>query len=159
MKNFRAAAWAAVATAAGIGWPAARGGDEDAIKAELQKVAGTWRLTSIEKDGQKTPDEEVKRHKLVIAGDKYTLRRADKAVEEGTVRIDPTRTPRTIDIFPTEPEGKVQLGIYEWDGESRIRICFTHPGSDQTRPREFSTTKGTGHVMEVCEQERAKSRQ
>jgi uncharacterized protein (TIGR03067 family) len=72
------------------------------------------------------------------------------------VRIDPTRTPRAIDILPVKPEGKVQLGIYEWAGEGRIRICFTHPGSDQTRPSEFSTTKGTGHVLEECQREKDK---
>jgi len=98
----------------------------------------------------------VKQLKLVIAGAKYTLRRAGKTVEEGTVRIDPTRAPKTIDISPTKPEGKVQLGIYEWDGNDRLRICFTHPGSAQTRPTDFSTTKGTGHVMEVCKREKTK---
>jgi uncharacterized protein (TIGR03067 family) len=153
MKNFRATAWATVAAAAGIAWSTARGGDDDAVKAELQRVAGTWRLTLIEKDGSKVPDDEVKQNKLVITGEQYTVRRGDRIIEKGTVRIDPTRTPRTIDIFPTEPEGKVQLGLYEWDGEKRIRICFTHPGSDQTRPKEFSTTKGTGHVMEEGERE------
>jgi uncharacterized protein (TIGR03067 family) len=98
----------------------------------------------------------VKQLQLVIAGSRYTLRRAGKAVEEGTVRVDPTRSPRTINIYPTRPRGKVQLGIYKWEGDDGIRICFTHPGSAQTRPTEFSTTKGTGHVMEVCR--RIKSR-
>jgi uncharacterized protein (TIGR03067 family) len=91
----------------------------------------------------------VKQLKLVIAGARYTLRRAGKTVEEGTVRIDPTRDPRTINIYPTRPRGKVQLGIYKWEGGDGIRICFTHPGSAQKRPAEFSTTRGTGHVMEV----------
>jgi uncharacterized protein (TIGR03067 family) len=156
MTSFRVAALAAVATAAGVGWPTAVGAVEDAIKAELRRVAGTWQLTWAEKDGQKTPDDEVKQSQIVIAGEKYTLRRDGQVVEEGTVRIDPTRTPRTIDVFPIRPEGKVQLGIYEWDGEDRIRVCFTHPGTAQTRPTDFSTTRGTGHVLQVGQRERAR---
>jgi uncharacterized protein (TIGR03067 family) len=156
MKPCGAFAWVVVATAAGIGQPAAVDDGDAAVKKELEKVAGTWRLVSVEKDGRKLPEDEVKPLRLVIAGDRYTLRRAGKTVEEGKVRIDPTRNPRTIDIYPTKPEGKVQLGIYEWDGDDRLRICFTHPGAAQTRPAEFSTTKGTGHVMEVGEREKAK---
>jgi uncharacterized protein (TIGR03067 family) len=95
----------------------------------------------------------VKHAKLVIAGDEYATQRAGKTVEEGTVRIDPTKKPKTIDIYPTKPEGKVERGIYEWDGDNKIRVCITHPGSAQRRPSLFSTTEGTGHVLSVCKRE------
>jgi hypothetical protein len=48
------------------------------------------------------------------------------------------------------------LGIYEWHGGDGLRICSTHPGSAQTRPTEFSTTKGSGHMMQVCKREKAR---
>jgi uncharacterized protein (TIGR03067 family) len=129
---------------------------EDATKKELEKLAGTWRLVSSEKDGKKAPEDELKEVKFIIAGDKYTVQRAGKTVEEGTVRIDPTKKPRTIDIYPVKPEGKVQMGIYEWDGDDSLRVCSTHPGTAQTRPSLFSTTEGTGHVMSVGKREKAK---
>jgi hypothetical protein len=68
-----------------------------------------------------------------VAGDKYPVRRQGEVVEEGTFRIDPTRKPRSIDVFPSKPEGKVQRGIYDWGEDGTIRICFAHPG-EEDRP-------------------------
>jgi uncharacterized protein (TIGR03067 family) len=121
----------------------------------LKKVAGTWRLSSREKDGKKLPEDQVKSTTLIVTGNKYAIRVDGKTVEEGTVRIDPSQKPKAIDLHPTNPEGKVQLGIYEIAEGGRFRICFTHPGSGETRPSEFSTTKGTGHVLEVGERVKA----
>jgi uncharacterized protein (TIGR03067 family) len=123
---------------------------------ELGKIAGTWQLVSSEKDGTKTPDDQVKQTKMRITGDKYTIQRAGKTVEEGWIDIDPATKPRAIDIYPTKPTGKVQMGIYEWDGDDTITGCTTHPGTGQTRPTQFSTTKGTGHVVSVWKRDRAK---
>jgi uncharacterized protein (TIGR03067 family) len=129
---------------------------EDPVKEELVKLAGTWQLVSSKKDGAEAPEEEVKLTKIVIAADRYAIERSGKTIEEGRVQIDPTKRPRTIDIYPTEPKAKVELGIYEWDGDNNIRICITHPGSAQVRPSLFSTVKGTGHVMSVCRREKGK---
>jgi uncharacterized protein (TIGR03067 family) len=143
------------ATAVSIGWAtAAIDVKEDAVKNELEKIAGAWQLVSSEKDGTNAPEEVVKEAKLIIAGDRYKLQRAGKTVEEGIVRIDPTKKPKTIDIYPMKPEAKVQMGIYEWDGDDKLRVCCTHPGTAQTRPSKFSTTEGTGHVMSVCKREK-----
>jgi uncharacterized protein (TIGR03067 family) len=128
----------------------------EAVKKDLEKVAGTWQLVSQEKNGKKLPEDQVKRTTLVIRGDKYAVRVDGRPVEEGTFRLDPSQKPKAIDVHPTKPEGKVQLGIYEIAEGGTIRVCVTHPGSAQTRPTEFSTTKGTGHVMEVCERAKAK---
>jgi uncharacterized protein (TIGR03067 family) len=145
------------AAVAGNGWTAA--GEDDlgaAVKKELKKVAGTWQVVASEKDGVKAPEADLKQTKIVITGDKYTMERAGKTVEEGWVAIDPTRKPKVIDIYPTKPEGKVEMGIYEWDGDDKLKVCYTHPGTEQTRPRLFSTTKGTGHVLLVGKREKAK---
>jgi uncharacterized protein (TIGR03067 family) len=155
MEVFKAILWAVTATVAGIGWTAAASDAKEAlIKEELKKLAGTWRLVSSEKDGRNAPEDEVKQANLIIVGDKYTLQRASKTIEEGTVRIDPTKKPKTIDIYPTKPEGKLQMGIYECVGNEELKVCYTHPGTAQTRPSLFSTTKGTGHVMSVCKREK-----
>src|SRR5262245_42207302 len=95
----------AVACASAV--PAADDRDE-AVKKDLEKVAGTWQLVSREKDGQKLPEDEVKRTTLTLTGDKYSVQVDGKTVEEGTFRIDPSRKPKAIDICPTKPEGKVQ---------------------------------------------------
>jgi uncharacterized protein (TIGR03067 family) len=124
---------------------------EVAVRKDLEKLSGTWQLVSQEKDGKKLPEGEVKRTTFTITGDKYTFNVGGRTVEEGTFHIDPSQKPKAIDFRPTKPEAKVQLGIYEMAEAGTIRVCCTHPGTAQTRPSEFSTTKGTGHVMGVGE--------
>jgi hypothetical protein len=54
----------------------------------------------------------------------------------------------------TKPEGKVEMGIYEWDGDEKVRVCCTEPGAEQIWPRLFSTTKETSHVLSVVKREK-----
>jgi uncharacterized protein (TIGR03067 family) len=157
MKAFVLILCTVAAAVAGNGWTAA--GEDDlraAVKKELKKLAGTWQLVASEKDGVKAPEAEDKDIKIIFKGDKLTLERAGKTVGEGWICIDPTRKPKVIDIYPTKPEGKVNMGIYEWDGDDKLKVCCTDPGTEQTRPRIFSTTKGTGHTLHVCKREKAK---
>ena len=157
MKAFVLILWTVAAVVVGNGRTAA--GEVDlaaAVKKELKKLAGTWQLVASEKDGVKVPEAETKDIKITIKGDKFTMERAGKTVEEGWICIDPTRKPKVIDFYPTKPDGKVEVGIYEWDGDDQLKVCFTDPGTEQTRPRLFSTTKGTGHVLSVAKREKAK---
>ena len=143
-----------VAAVAGIRWTAVVGDDKEAVfKKELDKFAGTWQPVAAEKDGVKEPEADLKQIKVIFNGDKFTMERAGKTVEEGWVCIDPTRKPKVIDIYPTKPESKVVMSIYEWDGDDKLKVCCTDPGTEQTRPRLFSTTKGTGHVLVVCKKD------
>jgi uncharacterized protein (TIGR03067 family) len=128
---------------------------EVAFQNELRKMAGTWRLISSEKDGTEAPASEMNQSKLILAGERYILQRGGKVVEEGKFRIDPTKKPGTIDIYPTRPAGKIMMGIYEWSAKNTIKVCYTHPGTAQIRPSLFSTTEGTGHVLSVCRKEKA----
>jgi uncharacterized protein (TIGR03067 family) len=147
----------AIVAVSAVGYTARSGDDRgDAVKKELERFAGTWQNTSGEEDGVKAPDDRVKGHTFVFAGDRYTVRMNGTTIEEGTFRIDPLAKPKAIDLHPTKPEAKVQLGIYEIGEDDTIRVCFTHPGSAATRPTEFSTTKGTGHVLGVAKRVKPK---
>jgi uncharacterized protein (TIGR03067 family) len=157
MKTFALIFCTVAAVVAGNGWKAV--GEDDlgaAVKKELKKVTGTWQLVASEKDGVKAPEADLNQTTIVITGDKYTMERDGKTVEQGWVCIDPTRKPKLIDIYPTKPEGKVEMGIYELDGDDTLKVCITHPGTEHTRPRLFSTTKGTGHVLMVAKRAKAK---
>ena len=157
MKALRLILWTVAAAVAVVGWTAAVEDDKEAAYTkELEKLAGTWQLVASEKDGVQAPEADLKQIKAIFSGDKYTLERAGKTVEEGWVAIDPARKPKVIDIYPTKPEGKVEMGIYEWDGEDKLKVCCTDPGTEQTRPRLFSTTKGTGHVLMVGQRVKTK---
>ena len=86
-------------------------------------------------------------------GDKFTVKKDDKAILEGTFTIDATKSPAQIDLkvlkdYEDEWRGQTYLGIYQLDGD-KLKLCCCEPSRD-VRPGEFAT-KGTDFVMVVME--------
>jgi uncharacterized protein (TIGR03067 family) len=130
-------------------WTIGRAGaQDDTSKKELKKLEGTWATVSIEAAGQKVSDEdEIKTRKLTTKGDKYTLKVGNETVQ-GTIEINPTKKPKTIDVKPDSGsnKGKTLLGIYELDGDN-LKICLALPGRD--RPTAFTTAAENGQQLVV----------
>jgi uncharacterized protein (TIGR03067 family) len=127
------------------------GAQDDTSKKELKKLEGTWATVSIEAAGHKVSDEDkIKTRKLTTKGDKYTLKVGDETVQ-GTIEINPTKKPKTIDVKPDSGsnKGKTLLGIYELDGDS-LKICLALPGRD--RPTAFTTAAENGQQLVVYKQ-------
>jgi uncharacterized protein (TIGR03067 family) len=124
----------------------------DDAKDELKKLEGTWSMVSGEQDGKKLDADIVKGAKLVIKGDDHDVK-VGKDTFKGTHKIDPSKKPKTIDAMDTEGKfkGKTSHGIYDLESDT-FKVCFAEPGKD--RPKEFSTTKGTGHIMHVWKREK-----
>jgi uncharacterized protein (TIGR03067 family) len=118
---------------------------DDAVKAELAKFQGTWQLVSAETDGKKTPDDVVKKIRVVIKGSKHTVYFGDDTVaKEIPFTLDPTKKPRTVtDMLP---DGKEIRGIYELDGDT-LKSCVAPAGKE--RPTEFDAKAGTGNTLRV----------
>lgn len=104
-------------------------------------IDGAWLPASAEFAGQKFPDEVRKTMKLVVKGPMYTVTVGAK-VDEGTIKLMPTATPRAMDITGTEGpnKGKTILAIYERKGDT-LRICYDLGG--KKRPTEFKTEAGS----------------
>jgi uncharacterized protein (TIGR03067 family) len=112
----------------------------DAIKDEIKKFAGTWKLVAANFDNEEKTPEDVKTASLVVEGDGFTLKIGD-AVHKGKFVIDPTKKPKTIDVEFTEgslKDSKV-LGVYQIDGNKR-KSCFSV--SDKDRPEDLAPGKG-----------------
>jgi uncharacterized protein (TIGR03067 family) len=111
-------------------------------KAELAKLKGTWQAVSAEEDGRKAKPMELEKTFLVIEGDRYTIQLPDGA-QKGTFKIDPSKTPRRMDVLPADgpPKGKTIRGIYELKGAT-LRCCLAQP--DKDRPTEFTGKAGSG---------------
>ena len=118
-----------------------------AVKAELERFAGTWRYESTVVEGQEVPAEGLRDARLKIQGDTFALT-DPTATYRGTFVVDPTSTPRTIDVTFTEgPEaGKTSLGIYQLDGET-YKVCVGLAGRE--RPKDFEARPGSGHALQV----------
>jgi len=118
---------------------------DDKVKEESNKLQGTWGVTAAERDGSKTPDDEIKKITLTIKGDKLTARRTENAgkpeekVYEMSFTIDPTQKPKWIDVTYTDGErkGESSQGIYELEGDgSTLKICMSR---GNIRPNDFET--------------------
>ena len=119
---------------------------EDAAKAELKKLEGTWLLVSAEENGQKAPDNGVK-IKAVVKGDKLTIYFGDQKLE-GTISVDPSKKPKEIDTVTTADKKK-SLAIYELNGDT-LKIC----GGKGERPKEFKADKGSNCALYVYKREK-----
>jgi uncharacterized protein (TIGR03067 family) len=126
---------------------------DDVAKRDLEMFHGYWQLVSAVRDGKQLLPEEVKQFKLAIQGNKFVLQKDAVVISEGTFTLDPSRTPKEIDETATAGpnKGKTFLAIYEIK-DDRHRICFAAPG--QRRPAEFSSTAGSGQLLQVWKRER-----
>jgi uncharacterized protein (TIGR03067 family) len=128
----------------------------DGVKKELEALKGTWTVVAAERDGRKLTDEQLKGVTLSFDGaGRTSVRKGDQLLFDGTIGIDPTTKPRTLDATQTsagDNKGKTFLGIYELDGDT-LKVCSSEPAGND-RPREFSSTPGSGHFLRVYKRER-----
>jgi uncharacterized protein (TIGR03067 family) len=117
-------------------------------------IEGTWLPTSAELGGKEFPDEVRKTIKLVVKGDKYTVTVGAK-VDKGTVKLNPSAKPKTLDITGTDGpnKGKTILAIYERNGDT-LRICYDLSGKNH--PTEFKTKEGTQLFLVTYKRESTK---
>ena len=118
---------------------------------DLDRLQGTWHVTSIEADGQTLAAAASDGAKIVIKGSLF-ISLSMGATYEGTVDIHQTRKPKSLDlVFTAGPEkGNRNLGIYKLDGD-RWTLCLATRGS--TRPKTFATKPGTGFALEMLERD------
>ena len=114
-------------------------GRADSVQTELAKLQGKWSVEAIEENGVKEPDEEAKRFQVTIKGTNFLVN-VDGKEESMTIKIDPEKSPKTIDMTPNygDDKGKIVPGIYELDG-NKLRICACPKGD---RPKKIASDKG-----------------
>jgi uncharacterized protein (TIGR03067 family) len=127
---------------------AAEAPTEDAAKKNLKKMEGTWMLIGHVHEGKTTTEKENKqaRVKLIIKGDKYSIYFGAKEAGKGTIRLDPAKKPKEIDLILAgkDSKGQVMLGIYELKDDV-LKVCNAVPG--KARPEEFSAKKGSRRYL------------
>ena len=119
------------------------GADDKAdVEKELKKFQGTWTFESVEAGGKKLPADQFKGITVTFEGDKYAVKKGDEVVEAATQKLDPSRSPKTLDAKVTDGpnKGAVILGIYEISGDT-LKVCFDPEG--KKRPMEFKGESGS----------------
>jgi uncharacterized protein (TIGR03067 family) len=113
--------------------------------AEIEKLKGTWKAASVQKDGVEHPEFAQAGMEMVFSQNTMTSGVNDPAVPKTTsfYRLDPTKNPREIDLTDSsgQPAGK---GIYSLEAD-QLKVCRS-PGD---RPTTFATKQGDGIELVV----------
>ncbi len=122
-------------------------------KDDAKTMDGTWVPASAELAGDKWPDEFLKKMKLVTKGDKYTVT-FGQVTDQGTVKLDPGKKPKSMDIIGTEGpnKGKTFLAIYELT-KDELKVCYNLDGKE--RPTAFATKSGTQLFLVTYKREKS----
>ncbi len=133
----------AVAVLGLVSWTYAQ--DKDKVAEEDKKFEGTWIVTAMEIRGNKADAQNFENMTFTFKGKKYEQKNGDELVEAGTQDLDPSKSPKHMDVNVTEGEtkGQKQLAIYEIDGD-KCKMCFAQHG-EKDRPSKFDT-KDTDHM-------------
>jgi uncharacterized protein (TIGR03067 family) len=127
---------------------------EEAIKADRSLLAGEWRVVSIVANGNTNADPVVARVTVVNGLDeKWSLLSNGKIIAEGTSTIDPTTSPKTIELKSSRgsvenARGTHYHGIYEVHETTR-RLCFVPV--DKPLPESFDGGRETGQILVTFE--------
>jgi uncharacterized protein (TIGR03067 family) len=120
----------------------------DAVKKEYDKFEGTWKMESFTMDGKPAPIETFAAFRMTLKGENFSTVAAEEK-SNGTYKVDPSKSPKTIDITFTggQLDGLTMLGVYELDGDT-YTVCLP-PGRGSERPKELASKPGSGLVLEV----------
>jgi uncharacterized protein (TIGR03067 family) len=115
--------------------------DDDAKKSDADTFKGEWRPVSLKVNGVAAPAEEAKMMTFKFDGEKY-VQTAGPQTEEGNYTLDPSKTPKTIDldIKTGMDQGKKQLGIYKIE-DGKLTFVVAMAGS-KDRPKSFTRADG-----------------
>ncbi|HYG77048.1 MAG TPA: TIGR03067 domain-containing protein [Planctomycetota bacterium] len=111
-------------------------------------VNGTWTMVTSEMNGQKVPDEEMKKLSLVLTlkEGKYTTTSAGKQTDSGEYTLNAAAG--TFEIRPGEGprKGTVMKAIYKLEGDT-LTVCYDVAGKEF--PKEFKTQVDDGRLVAV----------
>ena len=130
------------------GGTGARADDKADVEKELKKLEGTWTFESVEVGGKEEPVADFKGMTVTFEGDKFTVKKGDEVIQVGTEKLDPSKSPKTVDVTVAEGlnKGAVMLGIYEISGDT-LKVCFDPEG--KKRPTEFKSASGSQTFVNV----------
>ena len=108
---------------------------------DVQLLKGTWKPKEANLGDNKIDAMVLDMATLVYDGDKYTLTIGDK-VEKGSYTLDSKKSPKAMDIFPTEGDnnGKTFLAVYQIEGD-KLSICYSL--TPTVRPDDFEPDSNT----------------
>jgi uncharacterized protein (TIGR03067 family) len=127
-----------------------------ALGDDAKDLQGTWRIVSLEANGENKPPDEFKGWRFVFEGDQGWLVKPEETGQRFKFKLDAAKAPKTIDLIVQEgnDNGKIAPGIYGFSG-SQLRLCINIFGDRSYRPMEFKTQDKDGAGFAVLEWDKA----
>jgi uncharacterized protein (TIGR03067 family) len=124
---------------------------QKAIREEYIRFGGAWRFHSMEVEGQNVSEENTGASRLIIQGNRFFAKHG-KQLTPGEFKIDPTVTPKTIDVTFTQGDGKGSTlkGIYELTDDT-YKVALGTDG--QPRPNQLSSKPGSNNGYQILKRE------
>lgn len=118
--------------------------------ADLKAMVGEWTVAYCERGGK--PHGQIRDFRRLITDggafrDKY--KHHDKLIIKGTIAVDPSKSPRQMDIkWGEDAPGADEpvKAIYKLDGDT-LTVCYEFGDGD--RPTEFKTKPNTKQCLAV----------
>lgn len=119
---------------------------DDAVRKDLTRLQGNWKLISGELAGQALPAGILSGFSLSIRDNQYEFRNSQET-EKATMLLDPSKKPANIDFTVTDGsyKGQKQLGIYELS-DNKVKFCLAQP-DEKKRPEAFKTTAENQYMI------------
>jgi uncharacterized protein (TIGR03067 family) len=142
-----------------VAMTASAGGDDlrKKDKEPTGKLAGVWKVVSVERNGKELSDEAVKQTKWIATETTFTANLPGEGPGEFAYKLGGTDKRGTIDIEVLRagreggPRKRVYLGIYSLEGDS-LMLCYAP--TDKDRPADFSTKAGSGETAFVLRRDK-----
>jgi len=119
---------------------------DDVAEQALASMQGTWEIISFSSGQDDVPAATLRNWRRTVKGGHVVWKDGDQTMVELDIKLDATRTPRTLDstVATGDGRGDTMLAIYELKGDE-LRVCFRPPG--EARPKEFFAAPGAGQLL------------
>lgn len=119
---------------------------EKPVEKELEPFQGIWPMDICDSINKTlyAPQKEVNNWRWEIKGNKIRWSRSGGEVWHLTFKVDPTKSPKEIDLTYVDGpfKGQTCLGMYEWGGinNNMLQMSLQDPGVKVPRPQSISMT-------------------
>ena len=127
---------------------------------EVKRLQGVWQVVGVESGDTRLGkgDPKLKNLRFAFKGNELTATRPDGGEVKRNFTVDPSQTPKELDISWLDSRGKTVTVpcIYKWN-EGQLVICMPSPvKASSKRPKKFETVAGDG--FELLTLEKAKDK-
>jgi uncharacterized protein (TIGR03067 family) len=118
----------------------------------IKELQGKWRAVEFQTGGNPVPKEVLEKTRLEVKDDELTWHSGGTDVRKSRIRLDPSKSPREIDITILDGPDKDSTfpGIYALE-KGQLRLCYSHTND---RPKDFKTERGELRELVILEREK-----